>query len=233
MVSFDEEQVNAGRYGPSVELAWEAVSSRYEEAVKPPVSWCRAEVEHELLFCLMGGFGVSYEHGRTASEIVWQLEPFSEKLEDCELFDMLSNSLMLPQFGPPKADGTLRRYRYPFQKASTIVKVRNWLRFNKPLHERLLEFGSCQERRALLIGCPGIGMKTASWLLRNLGLGRELAIIDIHVYRALVETERIPIGTRLPRDYGIAERAFLEWCQELGAPPDAFDLFIWHRQRGS
>ena len=233
MVVFDEEGIDASRYGLSVELSWKGVSGLYKEAVKPPVWWCRAEVEHELLFCLMGGFGVSYEHGLTASQIVWQLEPFSEELEDCQLFDLISSALIRPQFGPPKADGTLRRYRYPFQKASTIVKVRNWLRCNKPLHERLLEFGSCQERRVFLIGCPGIGMKTASWLLRNLGLGTELAIIDIHVYRALVEAGRIPISTRLPRDYGIAEKAFLEWCKELGAPPDAFDLFIWHRQRES
>ena len=122
---FDEDRIDASRCGLSVEFAWKAVSSLYQEAVKPPVSWCRAEIEHELLFCLMGGFGVSYEHGRTASEILWQLEPFSEELEDCELFEIISSALMRPQFGPPKADGTPRRYRYPFQKASTIVKVRN------------------------------------------------------------------------------------------------------------
>ena len=229
----DAERTDASDIDEKFKSAWKAVSDLYKETFKPAESRSNAEVEQELLFCLMGGFGVSYEHGRTACEIVWQLEPFSEELEDCELFEIISSELLRPQFGPPKADGTLRRYRYPFKKASTIVKVRNWLRCNRPLHERLLEFSSCQERRALLIGCPGIGMKTASWLLRNVGLGAELAIIDIHVYRALVDAGRIPISTRLPRDYTIAEGAFLEWCNELGAPPDAFDLFIWHRQRRS
>lgn len=38
---------------------------------------------------------------------------------------------------------------------------------------------------------------------------------------------------RLPRDYGAAERAFLDWCRDLGALPAAFDLFVWEWQRGS
>ena len=164
MVSFDEEQVDAGRYGPSVELAWKAVSSLYEEAVKPPVSWCRAEVEHELLFCLMGGFGVSYEHGRTASEIVWQLEPFSEELEDCELFDIISSALMRPQFGPPKADGTLRRYRYPFQEG-----------FHYRQSSQLVAVQQASPRTTVRIRQLSGTSGTPHWLPRNRNEDSELA----------------------------------------------------------
>jgi thermostable 8-oxoguanine DNA glycosylase len=36
----------------------------------------------------------------------------------------------------------------------------------------------------------------------------------------------------LSRDYEIVEDTFLAWCQDLEAPPAAFDLFLWEFQRG-
>ena len=86
-------------------------------------------------------------------------------------------------------------------------------------------------QRGFLCQCPGIGPKTASWILRNLGLSNDLAVLDIHVIRALRDAGRIG-SVNLPRDYEIAEYAFLNWCDELGADPAAFDLFIWEWQRG-
>ena len=96
----------------------------------------------------------------------------------------------------------------------------------------MLQLGSAKDRRRLLSECPGVGFKTASWVLRNLGLGDELAIIDIHVLRALVGAKRIPDGIQIPKDYEMAEEAFIAWCDELDAPSAAFDLFVWHWQRG-
>ena len=217
----------------SVERAWRIVDDLYLRAVQPPTSMGSMEIESELLFCLMGGFGITYEHGRSAAEVVWQLRPFSKGWENHDLFEAISEALKQPQFEPAKTDGTLRRYRFPLQKATIIVKARNWLHFNNPVHKRLLEMSDAMERRRFLRGCPGIGPKTASWLLRNLGMGTELATIDVHVVRALVEAGRIPDNIRIPRDYELVEEAFLEWCHELDASPAAFDLFVWHWQRGT
>ena len=217
----------------SVECAWRIVDDLYLQAVQPPGSVESLEIESELLFCLMGGFGITYEHGRSATEVIWHLRPFSEEWKDHDLFEAVSNELMQPQFEPAKTDGTLRRYRFPLQKASTIVKARNWLHRNNPLHLRLREMSTCTERRRFLSGCPGVGPKTASWLLRNLGMGAELATIDIHVLRALAEAGRIPDNIQMPRDYETVEEAFLKWCSELDASPAAFDLFVWDWQRGT
>ena len=217
----------------SVERAWRIVDDLYLQAVQPPVSVRDFEVESELLFCLLSGFGITYEHGRSAAEVIWQLSPFSEEREDHDLFEAVSDALMQPQFQPAKADGALRRYRFPLRKASIIVKARNWLHENRPLHQRLRLMGSCRERRRFLNGCPGIGLKTASWFLRNLGMGAEMATIDIHVLRALAEAGRVPESMQMPRDYELVEQAFLEWCHELDASPAAFDLFVWHWQRGT
>ena len=217
----------------SVEHAWSIVDDLYVQAVHPLASVKSLEIENELLFCLMGGFGITYEHGRSAAEVIWQLRPFSEEWQDHDLFEAVLDELMQAQFVPTKADGTLSRYRFPRRKASMIVKARNWLLLNSPLDQRLLLMVSSKERRSFLCDCPGVGLKTASWLLRNLGMGDELATIDIHVIRALSEAGRVPDNMRMPRDYELVEEAFLEWCYELNASPAAFDLFVWHWQRGS
>ena len=191
----------------------------------------RFELEDELLFCLLGGFGITYELGRSACNAIRQLKPFSDEWTDETLFDSIVATLIRPQFEPRRMDGSLRRYRFPRQKASVIVKARTWVLRQVPLEEHLLQLDSDQERRRYLSECPGVGFKTASWLLRNVGLGDELAIVDIHVLRALVGAKRVPNGILMPRDYELAEEAFLEWCDELGAPSGAFDLFVWHWQR--
>ena len=216
-----------------IEGAWHVVGDLYSQAACPPGIVDPYELEDELLFCLLGGFGITYEHGRSACNAIRQLKPFSVEWTDENLSEAIAAALMRPQFEPRRMDGSLRRYRFPRQKASVIVKARNWVLNQGPLGEHLLQLDSAKERRRFLSECPGVGLKTASWLLRNLGLGDELAIVDIHVLRALVGAKRVPNGIRMPRDYELVEEAFLEWCDELGAPSGAFDLFIWHWQRGT
>ena len=156
----------------SVEHAWRIVDDLYVQAVPLLPSNKNLEIESELLFCLMGGFGITYEHGRSAAEVLWQLRPFSEEWEDHDLFEAVLDELMQAQFTPMKADGTLRRYRFPRRKASIVVKARNWLHLNRPLDQKLLLMADNRERRSFLGDCPGVGLKTASWLLRNVGMGK-------------------------------------------------------------
>lgn len=217
----------------SFECAWRIVGDLYLEAIQEPEAINRLDIESELLFCLLGGFGIAYEHGRSATEVIWQMRPFGDGWDEHDLFEKVSDALKQPQFLPVKADGTLRSFRFPNRKAATIVKARHWLLSNDALYDRLLVLGSCRERRRFLCDCPGIGLKTASWLLRNLGLGADLATIDIHVLRALIEVGRAPENVTMPRDYELVEEAFLKWCRDLNAPPAAFDLFVWHWQRGT
>ena len=217
----------------SLEGAWRVVGDLYCKAVGIPALVKPSEIEDELLFCLLGGFGITYEHGRSAYSTIRQLSPFSRDWQDEGLFNEISSVLMCPKFEPRKRDGSLRRYRFPKQKASAILKARHWFFNHDPLYDRLQQLSSPRERRKFLSQCPGVGFKTASWLLRNLGLGNELAIIDVHVLRALIMADRIPHDVRIPKDYEIAEVAFLAWCDELGAPSAAFDLFVWHWQRGT
>lgn len=212
---------------------WRAAEGFYRQAVTPSRVVRHEDIEDELLFCLLGGYGITEEHGRSAWLTVRQLEPFSGFWRDDDLFQKIMATLEVPQFEPRRADGSLRRYRFPKRKAAIIVKARRWVRSRKPLEDCLLYWDDPKDRRRILLGCPGLGLKSASWLLRNLGMGDELAVLDVHLVRALQDAKRIDNKIRLPRDYYAVEKAFLDWCHELNAPSAAFDLFIWEWQRGT
>ncbi len=211
---------------------WQELHARYDALFDLEVDLNEELLRDEALFCLLGGHGVPYELALSATRQLLPLDLFSPTWEPLMLEERLRRELSLPQFEPPRRNGDMRRYRYPKRKANLIVSARAWFLQEEPILDRLRAIDDERVRRELLCGCPGFGQKTASWLLRNLGLGRGLAIIDVHVLRALADERRL-VGVRLPRDYARVEEAFLSWCKELDASPAAFDLFLWEWQRGS
>jgi N-glycosylase/DNA lyase len=216
----------------SIEEAWQTCRDLYE-GLSDRSTPAAPSLQDELLFCLLGGYGVSYELNRSATEVVAVLEPFSRKHDEHELRSVLENVLRKPSFEPRRRDGTLRRYRFPTRKASLIVAARRWLHDQSFLDHLLRSLPTGRERRNYLCQCPGVGLKTASWLLRNLGLAHDLAILDVHLVRALSQSGRLAFDARLPKDYEAVEEAFLGWCVDLDADPGAFDLFVWEWQRGA
>ena len=215
-----------------VETAWAACADLFCQAVNLDSEPPREQFERELAFCLLGGFGISYEHALSVTEHIIELDPFDRAWDEDALEKRLMFELSQPRYQPRRADGSLRRYRFPKRKAQVLVTARRWLLDQGDVVAALTSIDSDRDRRQLMHECPGIGLKTASWLLRNLGLGTEFAILDVHVTRAMQAAGRIgPV--RLPQDYELVEQAFLRWCCELNAPASAFDLFLWEWQRGS
>jgi N-glycosylase/DNA lyase len=185
---------------------------------------------------LLGGHGVTYELARSAADVLARRGVFGlcERRGD-RLERWLRDLLSRPWYEPKKLDGGGRRYRYPNRKAGLIRQADDWLRDHLRgggLYSTLATMDDERVRRAWLCDCPGVGPKTASWLLRNVGLGDELAILDVHLIRALEGAGRAG-QWRLPHDYADLEEAFLAWSAELDAPPAAFDLFLWEYGRGN
>jgi N-glycosylase/DNA lyase len=209
--------------------AWVEKADCYVDAVRRP----RADEEairSEFLFCLLGGHGIMYELAESAWERLVEFGCLNYHWNHDELREQLERELARPQFRPVKRDGTLRRYRYPQSKARVVAEALHWLQCVGPLTAALEDVTNERERRKLLCLCPGIGLKTASWILRNSGYASELAVLDIHILRAMEREGRRPPG-HLPKAYEIIEDAFLAWCRELAVPAAAFDLFLWEWQR--
>lgn len=230
------------RYEPGVpslafdrgtELWWEPVWARHAHRFRAAASTRRAgeaDLRKELVFCLLGGHGVTYELALSATTVVWSRDPFDRHWAPARLRHALEHELARPQFTPRRANGSLRRYRFPARKARLVTEAAFWARSKGGIRAGLAACDTEAERRAWLCGCPGVGMKTASWLLRNCGWAERLAIVDVHLLRALDEAEVIQ-NPRLPRDYERIEQAYLDWADRLGACPAGLDLFLWEVQR--
>jgi thermostable 8-oxoguanine DNA glycosylase len=209
---------------------WEEFGSFYVERVTASSDDSCPSIENELLFCLLGGHGVTFELARSAAAVLAPLNVFGAEWETPALEAAVRTELDTAQFEPLRRDGSFRRYRYPRRKAQLTAQAAAWVRARHPLQEHVAQLRDEGARREFLCDCPGIGLKTASWLLRNVGLGEALAVLDVHVLRALTAAGRIT-EVRLPRDYHAVEQRFLAWCDELNAPPAAFDLMVWEWQR--
>lgn len=209
---------------------WRRYGSLYIDRISEMVVASSVDLEHELLFCILGGHGVSFELARSAATKLRELEVFASAWDSDALQARVRAELQLAQFWPQRIDGSLRRYRFPVRKSQLIATAASWVNRNRPLDDRLRFIPSEEGRRQFMCDCPGIGLKSASWLLRNTGLATSLAVIDIHVLRALRAAGRIA-DVRLPRDYVEIEKQFLNWCAELAAPPAAMDLLLWEWQR--
>jgi N-glycosylase/DNA lyase len=214
---------------PAWWAAWVERADRYVNSVQRPGAG-EDEIRSELLFCLLGGHGITYELAESAWERLVELGCLSYDWDLAELTELLERELARPQFRPVKRDGSLRRYRYPRSRAHLVVEALHWLKRVGPLQAALKDIHTEHERRKLLCQCPGIGPKTASWILRNSGYASELAVLDIHILRAMDRAGRRPPG-RLPQAYQIIEDAFLVWCRELAVPAAALDLFLWEWER--
>jgi N-glycosylase/DNA lyase len=229
--------VLTGRWDtPGVRAGWERMWPAFEQAYNelipatPPAG--ETELRQELLFCLLGGHGITYELGSSALLAVAGLDVFCPEHEPDILSKELLALLQERRYGPPRMDGSPRRYRFPARKSTLIMAARDWVLSAGSLVEHLSSRGE-QERREWLLGCPGVGPKTASWILRNTGWARELAILDVHVLRAMSDHGIIPPPLRTGRDYEQLERRFLAWCERLEVAPGVFDLFLWEWQRGT
>jgi thermostable 8-oxoguanine DNA glycosylase len=211
---------------------WPAFAQAYEELGCPGPPASESELRRELVFCLLGGHGVTYEMNRSAATAVDELDVFSDQHAADTLWDELVGVLSAARFDPPRKDGSPRRYRFPRRKATLIVQARGWVLDAGSLTAGLSACSSERDCRAWLMSCPGLGPKSASWVLRNTGWARDLAILDIHVLRAMADFGVIS-DARLGSDYEAVERKFVDWCGQVGAAPGVFDLFLWEWQRGT
>ncbi|HEY5286719.1 MAG TPA: hypothetical protein VIJ50_06415 [Solirubrobacteraceae bacterium] len=209
--------------------AWDIAGDRYPRASLPTTAGGEARIRRELLFCLLGGHAVSYELNESAADVLWRRGVFRHWHATTA---RLESELSRPQFEPRRSDGTPRRYRYPARKARLLTEAARWLSQTGPLFSALLLRKSERARRALLCECPGMGPKSASWLLRNCGMAARLAILDVHVLRVMRESGRID-GTTKRDTYNKLEQTFVTWCDDLGADPAGFDLLLWEWSRTS
>jgi Thermostable 8-oxoguanine DNA glycosylase len=175
-------------------------------------------VVEELVFCLLGGYGITAEMATAAYERCWEVGLIASRETRQEAW---AYTLGMPM----DVGGRLARYRYPNQKSAYLAAAME-LVLQEPLR-----IDSGLELRDQLLRIPGVGYKTASWVARNVLDCDEVAILDIHIIRAGKLCGLFNDADRVEKDYRKMESKFLAFCQELGLRPAVLDCIIWDGMR--
>jgi thermostable 8-oxoguanine DNA glycosylase len=173
-------------------------------------------LREEVAACLLGGFGMPAALGLAAYGRLRERDLLKPGTGEQVLREALLEPLLV--------DGQVRRYRFPAQRSRHLAGALTMLEaFAPPAADRLL-------RDALTI-LPGVGLKTASWIVRNHRASDNVAIIDIHILRAGRLAGIFSTCLDPAQDYFELERRFLAFADDLGVPASLLDALIWDYMR--
>jgi thermostable 8-oxoguanine DNA glycosylase len=172
-------------------------------------------LHEEAAACVLGGYGIRAEIGLAA---------FGRLRERGLLISGAAEAdIQRALFEPMLLGNRLVRYRFAKQRAKRLAAVLIQLDAVNYEDDRAL--------RTELLRLPGVGPKTASWIVRNHLGSDEVAILDIHVVRACVAANVFPRQVNLNRDYFDLEDRFLQFAAALDARPSVLDSVMWHHMR--
>lgn len=126
--------------------------------------------------------------------------------------------------------------RFHNNKAVYLVEARNILTNSRgiDIKSRIDKKDIFSTREWFVKNIKGIGYKEASHFLRNIGLGSDMAILDVHILRNLVKYKVIK---ELPKTisrkvYIDIESKMRRFSKKIDIPMDELDLLFWAKQTG-
>ncbi|WP_147376720.1 hypothetical protein [Noviherbaspirillum saxi] len=173
----------------------------------------------ETVACVLGGHGMPAEiclaaYKRIRDEGVLQDQsPASEQ----QYLDLLAAPIF-------KRNGTAVHYRFARQKAAYLANIHAAFCEQLPPHGDLA-------LRDWLISLPGIGPKTASWIVRNHTGSDHVAILDIHIYRAGLLAGFFDQKQRIESHYAQMENQYLEFASAICVRASVLDGIMWSHMR--
>jgi hypothetical protein len=173
-------------------------------------------VDEELAACLLGGYGIPAELGMAAFERVRDLNL---------IFPGVSAAVIETALADPfEIAGRLRRYRFHRQKANALSRALELLpKIDFSVGDKSLREG--------LTTLPGIGRKTASWIVRNFRCSDEVAIVDVHIARAGRIAGFISPFWEPSRHYLVMEEKFIAFAKALDVRASVLDGLMWDHMR--
>jgi len=127
----------------------------------------------------------------------------------------------------------LKGVRFPNNKAAYLIAARKLFR-NGRIKGKINIDNISETREWLVRNIKGLGYKEASHFLRNIGLGRDVAILDVHILRNL---KRLKVIKKIPSS--VSKKAYLdiegrmkEFSERINIPLEELDLLFWSNQTG-
>lgn len=175
-------------------------------------------LREELLACLLGGYGIPAEVGLAAYE---RLNAVDREDPACLECTAAATELLS---APLQVAGRQVRYRFAAQKGRYVAAALAGL-------AAVDEEADDVNLRDALTALPGVGPKTASWIVRNWRGSDRVSILDVHIVRAARMLHLFEPGWRVERQYGLMEAAYLKFAAAIGSRAALLDSVMWMTMR--
>jgi len=131
----------------------------------------------------------------------------------------------------------INKVRFRNNKAGYLVLARNLFTQNGKIKikEKLASFKDIYELREWIIkNVKGIGYKEAGHFLRNIGIGKNLAILDRHILKNLKNLGALEDFPRslTPATYKTIETQMQAFSKKTCIPMSHLDMILWCKESG-
>lgn len=172
----------------------------------------------EVAVCLLGGYGMAADLGLAAFRRIRDQGLLTTACPEGIILEALKQ--------PLEVNNRSVRYRYPVQKSRYLSQCLAILHSTPPPIPM-----SSDSLRSWLVKFPGIGPKTASWIVRNHLGADDVAILDVHIIRAGRIMGLFDKSDDVTRDYSDMERKFVAFASALGCSTSLLDAIMWEQMR--
>ena len=130
----------------------------------------------------------------------------------------------------------LRAVRFPNNKAKYIFEARKQFsnRGRICVKDSVETAEIIKTRQWFAKNVKGIGFKEASHFLRNIGWGRDLAILDVHILKNMIKfgiiSERPNVLSE--KKYLLLEQEVKKFANQIKIPMGELDLLFWSSETG-
>jgi len=164
------------------------------------------------------------------------LTPQSKAHACWEAIGAMSCSKTLLHGGYDEVLQAISNVRFKYKKAHYLINARERFSEKGALIGLIRSFANTRDARNWFAeNVTGIGYKESGHFLRNIGLGRDLAILDRHILRNLARygvIDEVPSSLTRSRYLSI-EETMDAFSKEIGIPMDHLDLLLWYKEAGS
>lgn len=220
-IDFMETPTDNSKTVAGLKIFWKKVRPLVEKREKHfDDVWKKASEEEifaELVFCLF--------------------TPQSKAVSCWAAVNELAGKNMIFEASAEEIAAKIKNVRFRNNKARYVVEARDLFTVNgkMKIKEKLASFDSIYELRKWIVkNIKGIGYKEAGHFLRNIGIGKELAILDRHILKNLKilgATKEIPVSLT-PKAYEQIERDMQRFSKKTGIPMPHMDMILWCKESG-
>ncbi|MGL5051864.1 MAG: N-glycosylase/DNA lyase [Fusobacteriaceae bacterium] len=166
------------------------------------------------------------------------LTPQSKAKNAWKAISILRDNNLLFTGTPEEISEYLNIVRFKNNKAKYLVLLREQMTDeNGKIYTKKFfqNFKTVDEKREWIVkNIKGMSYKEAGHFLRNVGFGKEIAILDRHILKNLVKLQiikEIP-KTLTPKLYKEIELKLKNYCNFVNIEMDEMDLLLWYKEAG-